>query len=268
MAKGDVSVVNTQSRAFSCNEFDGVDDYVEIPHNDRQLGANLSNGFTISAWINPKSISASKGRILDKSTDTLATAGFQFKTSTTNRIVFGLNNGTNAGSGTNSLYPDGTWKHVLVTISSTQLVNFYINGILTGTADQNLVQPISAITTTNAIRIGNRATATDNPFNGSLRSVKMWNRVLTTTEIAQDYAGIHNANGCIHFFKLGGDYADYGEAGATATNSGSVYQVIEDNVAVAVKAQLADVASGLSGAFMCYRGTGGEVNTIVSQVKA
>ena len=48
MAEGDVVVVNTNSRAFNANVFDGVDDYVEIPHNAAQLGANLSNGFTIS----------------------------------------------------------------------------------------------------------------------------------------------------------------------------------------------------------------------------
>jgi hypothetical protein len=34
--------------AFNYNDFDGTDDYVEVPHNAAQLGANLSNGFTIS----------------------------------------------------------------------------------------------------------------------------------------------------------------------------------------------------------------------------
>ena len=37
-------------------DFDGVDDFVDVPHNALQLGTNLSNGFTISAWINPKDL--------------------------------------------------------------------------------------------------------------------------------------------------------------------------------------------------------------------
>jgi hypothetical protein len=50
----------------------------------------------------------------------------------------------------------------------------------------------------------------------------MWNRVLTATEITEDYQGKNNTNGLIHHFKLGGDYTDYGSVGVTATNSGSI----------------------------------------------
>ena len=54
MAAGDltgtVATVGERKAAF----FDGVDDFVQIPHNANQLGANLLNGFTISDCINPK----------------------------------------------------------------------------------------------------------------------------------------------------------------------------------------------------------------------
>ena len=54
MAAGDVDVRLTNVRAFAGNLFDGVDDYIEIPHDYRLLGVRLTNGFTISAWIKIK----------------------------------------------------------------------------------------------------------------------------------------------------------------------------------------------------------------------
>jgi len=208
----------------SANVFDGVDDYVEVPHSSAQLGANLSNGFTISAWINPRSLGeASVGRIIDKNS---GTNSFVFNVRTTNSVAFVINGGTQRQAGADAITL-GIWQHVLVTISSGQLVNFYIDGVATGTADQDLVQTIATITSTEPILIGNRA-ATTATFDGSIAQVKMWNRVLTTEEITNDYSGITPANP-IHYFKLGGDYRDYGSVGVTATNSGSVVEEVFDN---------------------------------------
>jgi len=172
-------------------DFNGTTSYVEIPHNAAQLGANLGSGFTISAWINPRGLGEG-GRILDKSTGGTGNNGFLFFVdSATPRISAYINNGTGRNSGNGSLI-FGVWQHVLITISSTQLCNFYVNNVLKGTANQDLVQGISTITTTNAMRIGNRSTATDKTFDGSIRSVKMWNKVLDATEIAQEYKGLIN----------------------------------------------------------------------------
>jgi hypothetical protein len=133
-----------------------------------------------------------------------------------------------------------------------------MNGVISGTANQDLVQGVSTITTTTNARIGNRAGATDYTFDGGIKDFKMWNRVLSTTEIAKDYAGHTPATGLIHHFKLGGDYSDYGSCGVTATNSGSVPFVVDDNIAVAVKAQR--VAS--TDTWMIYKGKEGQVGTV------
>jgi hypothetical protein len=87
----------------------------------------------------------------------------------------------------------------------------------------------------------------------------MWNRVLTAAEITQDYAGQPVTSGRIHYFKLGGDYADYGSVGATATNSGSVSYVVEDLVGTAVKTQRA--TAGASGKYMMCVGKQGQIVT-------
>ena len=117
----------------------------------------------------------------------------------------------------------GIWEHWCVTITSAGLANFYKNGVLSGAANQNMGKATSTITSTTLMCIGNRGAGTDRTFDGSIRSVKMWNRVLTTTEITADYAGYNIPRaGLIHCFKLGGDYTDCGSVGVTATNSGSV----------------------------------------------
>ena len=203
MAAGDVAVSNTKVRAFDCNLFNGVDDYVEIPHNANQLGANLSNGFTISAWINSKSLGeGGTGRIVDKSTSSTGGSGFGLSLVTIEKLRLRINGSTEIYSNASSIIL-GTWQHILVQIKSNSATSFYINGNLSGSADQAVNKPISDITTTNPIRIGQRSFDTGSTFDGSIRDVKMWNRVLTTAEITADYEGSPNTLGLIHHFKLG-----------------------------------------------------------------
>ncbi len=174
-------------------EFDGIDDYIETSLTDNSA---FTNGFTISAWINPNSMGEVNGRILDKSTGLSGDNGFLFAMGGMdyeNRIILKLNVGTTALSNNNVVYED--WTHILVTVSSGQLANFYVNGVLSGTANQDLVQPLSAITTTNAMRIGNRPGATDRTFDGTIDEVAIYNRVLTTDEITELYEyGLHAIN--------------------------------------------------------------------------
>ncbi len=179
--------------------FDGVDDYVQVTETNLTQfnGTGLANGFTISAWINPKSIGETNGRILDKSTGTAGQEGFTLNLASNNRVQFGLNNGGFKASANNASN-FGVWTHILVTINSSQILNIYSNGVLSGTANQDLVQAISTINTTNAPRIGNRAGATDRTFDGSIDEVRMFNRVLTTDEITAIYNSGRIANNSLN----------------------------------------------------------------------
>ena len=170
--------------------FDGVDDYLEIAHADYQLGSNLTNGFTISAWIRIAGVGESNnGRILDKSDDVTSGNGFYWRVNnaTPTGVTFQINGGT-ARNGANTLtHGNSAWYHVLLTVSSAQLINFYYDGTLSGTADQDLVQTISTITTTNVMRVGNRSSATDRSFDGDIRLVKMFDFVLSPIQIKDLY---------------------------------------------------------------------------------
>jgi hypothetical protein len=259
MVAGDVDVKTTTMRCLNSNMFDGVDDYVEIPHNAAQLGASLANGFTISAWVNPKGFGElNAGRILDKSPDLSSSNGFRFAITSNSSVTFNINVGTAKSSANNSVLL-GVWTHVLVTVSGS-LANFYVNGTLSGAANQDMVQGVSAIIATNVMRIGNPSSSTDRSFDGAIRHVKMWKRVLTAAEIAADYAGTPATSGLIHWFKLGGDYADYGSVGATATNSGSVQRIVEDLAKTAIKTQR--TTAGATGKYMIFSGRAGQLGSV------
>jgi len=221
MAAGDLTATNGTLSLRECAVFDGADDYVEIPHDASQLGANLATGFTISAWINPRSIGETAGFILAKSDGVTGVNGFFLGMGISdNRIRFRINNGTTHNSAVNSIV-FGSWFHILITVNSAQLANIYINGVLSGTANQDLGQTIATITNIAPMRIGNNTSATDRTFDGGIQKVKMWNKVLTTTERAQDYAGlIPVTSGLILDVPLERDYTEKAKS-LTLTNSGS-----------------------------------------------
>jgi len=256
MAAGDVAVNITTNNSRACAKFDGVDDFVDITHNKNQLGANLTDGFTISAWILPRSTGElDGGRILDKSTNSSAANGFRLNLFTTGRLVFGMNAGTNAVSNNNA-YTIGKWVHVLVTVTSAQIASIYADGILVDTPT-DLVQPISTITTTNNIRIGNIAAATTHTFDGAISGVQMWNKVLTATEIARVVADRPVSDGLIIDVPLNNDYTDVTGA---ITNSGSYETILDDSISRVISGQR--VVASASGAYIQTGMKGGQIVSV------
>lgn len=165
--------------------FNGTTDYIDTTHNANQL---LVNGFSLSVWINVAGAGETAGgitgsRILDKSTANTAAGGFALiLDSSGTGIRFSVNNGGTISA--SSTVTGSTWTHVLVTVSSAAAVTIYVNGssVATGTTGA-----LSGITTTNAIRVGNRAGATDKSFQGKIAKVRAYARVLTAAEIAELY---------------------------------------------------------------------------------
>lgn len=172
--------------------FDGTDDYVQIPHNANQL---LTNGGSISAWIFPRTVGGGgAGRILDKGESNAAANGFQFYMSTggINSVSFRINGGTVVPAGTNAITFDA-WNHVVVTFTSDGTTTFYINGVQSGTPAQTTAP--SAITTTNPLAIGNRSNATDRAFDGIIDEERMYDRVLSASDAEKIYkSGLQRLN--------------------------------------------------------------------------
>lgn len=227
MAVGDVRTAMLDATSFGCAKFDGVDDYVEIPHSANQLGVNLSDGMSVAGWIKTRSDGeTSLGNILDKSSGISGANGFMVNVASSGRVQIRIQT-TPVLSSAMSARSNNVWVHFLFTITSGMIGNCYINGVLSGSADVSVGGTLSSITTTNAMRIGNRATATDRTFDGFIRDVRMWNKVLSAADIAKVYAGSPVTDSLIGQWKLNGNANDNSIYGNNGTASGAVF--VNDN---------------------------------------
>ena len=245
MAAGAVESNITSNNSKQGAMFDGVDDYVQVPHNANQLGANLSNGFTLSARINAKSVGEVGGKVIDKSNGGASGEdGFTLNmSSSAARVSFFLN-----GAGLNgaSTLVIGNWYHVLVTVTAAGAAHIYYDGVsASGVTGTNAV---TDITTTNAPRIGGRSGATDRSYDGTISDAKMWNKVLDADEIALDCTGGKAATSNLIINVPLKNYDG-------VTNSGSYITIVDDAIAAAIKADRTTandkyIGVGLKGQFV------------------
>jgi hypothetical protein len=159
--------------------FDGVDDYIAVAHNANQL---LTTGGTIEAWIKPNTIGETAGDIVDKSTASTSANGYRLAMYSGDKISFRINGGTAILS---EVITYGNWYHVVATWDATGYVTMYVNGAQSGTP--GISADPTGITTTNAIRVGNRSTATDRTFDGMIGEVRIYGDALTPAEVLQNY---------------------------------------------------------------------------------
>jgi hypothetical protein len=153
--------------------FDGANDRVFASSNIVGTGAT-----TLSAWIFPKSFGESSvGEIFSSGLTRLRVLN------TNSKFSFSSNNFTNQADSANNSVQLNKWTHIVVTRAADGTANFYVNGVLNGTADQNSGTPGAS---GNPTEIGNNLTAAVT-FDGIIDEARIYNRILSTTEIQQLY---------------------------------------------------------------------------------
>jgi len=163
-------------------KFDGVDDYVEVPHSENlNIGGN-GKGFTAEAWINCSNPMPTQ-QILRKGT---GGGRYEFKTwnsGTTLRLT------CDDGSGFPGLEDsisanDGKWHHVAFTKDETDnKVRFYYDGNLLKTSPETCDGTES---NTDPLWIGSIG-GTEETLRGILDNVLIYGRALTLEEIQHNY---------------------------------------------------------------------------------
>lgn len=175
-------------------DFDGVNDVVLTePHAD----FDLSDRFTIEAWIRPRGWGeyfTGFGRIFDKAKAIFFLNGFEHDLYSDRSLVFFAEtvNGTSAANSPPRLIQLNTWQHVAVTYNAaaTNPVVFYINGTAHNARypiDDSPRPSTGASLVSNAAdpaRIGEAASG-ERAFEGEFAEVRVWNRVLSGSEIRQ-----------------------------------------------------------------------------------
>jgi len=169
--------------------FDGIDDYVEIPDNDDSL--DMTSQMTITAWVKPNNVDGMYC-IAVKLPDETASENFS---GNYGFFIEGncLDLWHQYAEVAETFYPStsppsvaaGIWQHVAVTLKTGDSVKFYINGAPAGTRPQNL--PFG-IVNNEPVRIGKtRSDEYGYWFYGGIDDVRIYNRELSGTEIQQIY---------------------------------------------------------------------------------
>ena len=181
---------------------------------------NISGDITLEAWVYSNGPTGQWARIFDFG------SGQQ-----SNNILLAFNQGKlffEAFNGTSSLgqvsaartFAPSTWQHVAVTVSASNAVSIYVNGVVAATG--NLAQPIPGV---NRLLnyLGQSNWASDEFFNGSFADVRVYDSARSASQIASDMGGSINSgdSSLKAWFPLASDsqsgISGGGNAGAAAT---------------------------------------------------
>jgi type II secretory pathway pseudopilin PulG len=162
-----------------CLDFNGSTDYVNIPDSD---GLDIGQPeLTVSAWINPDTLTATTFAVVNKNSPYLL-----WIDGTNKRVTTGLQQGVTwywAYGGSNSI-ATSTWTHILFSYDGTSR-KIYVNGAQSGNTDTQISGNISVGTA--SINLGRDGCCNRYYFNGKIDDVRVYNRALSADEIKQIY---------------------------------------------------------------------------------
>lgn len=174
--------------------FDGLNDYVLVKHS-ASLAFNASNWLTVSAWINRSGQNCNSAInsgtsnycvIVSKSSISL-NRGWELASNAGN-LRFTFRNGTasSVDTSTSGGLSNNVWIHVAVVYNGTAIVH-YLNGTAVKTTAYSAGWADSTSNLTISLRNPDVLTSNNNPFNGSIDEVLVFNRSLSAQEIGALY---------------------------------------------------------------------------------
>ena len=149
-----------------------------------QTNLNITNNITIASWVNQTNLVTYGGIIVfgtgsaeQYSLNSDATNGFSFGTNWPGTWYLTYPTGTLAKA-------TGTWIYVCVSFASGT-TTWYINGTLNTTVSQG----INSLTLVSGgyVGVGDNFPGGQEYFNGLISTIKVYNRVLSSAEITQNF---------------------------------------------------------------------------------
>jgi len=171
-------------QANGAYSFDGASSQIVVA-DAPQL--DMTGAQTISVWINPSSNAAIIKGILSKDiSGGLSNPAYSLQlTASGNLISYNTTNASNSyqSIASNAVATTGSWT-LLTGVYNGTTMYLYINGVLYGsTVTQTNVGATSA-----PLRIGQQKNGSGRWFNGSIDDVRVYNRALSSSEVAALYA--------------------------------------------------------------------------------
>ncbi|MGD1703436.1 LamG-like jellyroll fold domain-containing protein, partial [Dapis sp. BLCC M229] len=162
------------SRFGSCLNFDGVDDYIQMP----EMNIDYSQGLTVEAWVHYNSFK-SWSRIIDFGNGAPNDNILFANEATTSNLCFDSFKGTTSNRvKANGKLELSKWLHLAVTVDGSGNTKIYNNGTEVGSGSINLPNKINR--TKNYIGKSNWP---DELFYGKMSNLRLYNRALSPEEI-------------------------------------------------------------------------------------
>jgi hypothetical protein len=177
------AVIGRKGQAIS---FDGVDDFIEASD---ESSLNFGTGsFTVSAWVNFRSFPSSDYFTIADKMDYSMWSGWFFGINSSGSIRFNVDDGTNEEQVSTGAISTNTWYHVVAVVdraNTDQLV--YINGSQSGnipdiTGDGGYDSQDGV-----TLMVGSGHNSTANEMSGKIDELRIYNRALSPTEVADLY---------------------------------------------------------------------------------
>ncbi|MGE5659486.1 MAG: LamG-like jellyroll fold domain-containing protein [Actinomycetota bacterium] len=166
-----------QSKSINCLsalQFDGVDDYIELP----ALPENLFQTFTIETWVCYQSFN-SWSRIFDFGNGAGSDNILLTNIGQTNNVRFGIYKGSEEYIELPNTLETGKWTHLAVTMDATGNVILYKDGLLIGQKKLHLPPTV----TRNQNYLGKSNWSSDGFLNGKIDEFRIWSGVRSQAEI-------------------------------------------------------------------------------------
>jgi hypothetical protein len=245
-----LSLLSAHAQQQNCIDFDGIDDYVEVPN----VTAGLATlpAFSMACWVYPTNAAPAFPNFdgIMGFRNELNADFFMLQLSPTNFEVRFRNSGGTAFTINSNTCQLNTWQHLALVYTGSQL-RFYHNGVLA----QSITASGTITNTSLPLTIG-RVNFQSTPFqlNGRVDEAAVWNRALSDSEVfcvaTQKIDSL--MPGLLHYYSM-----DQGTAGG---NNITVLNVL-------------DAATGLNGNMfgLALNGAnsnfvGGTVQMVVSQL--
>ncbi|GLR15919.1 LamG-like jellyroll fold domain-containing protein [Portibacter lacus] len=196
---------NGRSLTKAALDFDGVNDYIKIPHNPAFI-PTATNAVTIETWIYPKATANEHGII--SQSGNWPNRNHQILLNHASKMIHVTGIGVNTLT-SNSEIPYNKWSHIAVVFNLNE-TKLYINGKL----DNTRVQTLSTEDLGYDITIGNQESGGPGIWNwqGKMDEMRYWDHALTQGDIQQnmnkELGGFESGLLAYYDFNEGSPFAD------------------------------------------------------------
>ncbi|MHC4865049.1 MAG: LamG-like jellyroll fold domain-containing protein [Planctomycetota bacterium] len=205
-------------------DFDGVDDYVEIPDDD-SIDFPPGADFTIGLWFkSPTAINSGTGGNFLGHNDTSSGYFLGFHENDNGEISLGTNQGR--VKTTRSQWTQQRWYYIVAVNYGSGVDRVYVDGVLDGTGENNYAGPPIA---GEPLTIGRRSTyGTTNFFGGLIDDVRLYQWALSPEEVQQLYEEVAGPEPIADYFVDGVSGSDLNDGLTLETAFATIQKGVDE----------------------------------------